>query len=132
MLNVGDSRTTEVAARRFWNDTGIHVDVGQCYRFDAAGAWTDLFICCDANGYPTPWYSLLQRAGQSLRRLPQEDWFTLIGAVRSPEDCRYFKVGSEKEVRIPGTGQLSFFANDAPGFYWNNSGMLRVTCQRIG
>ncbi len=131
MLGVGEVTTRKVAACRFWNDTGVHVEVGQGYRFDAAGSWTDLFICCNANGYPTPWYSLLQRAGQSLRRVPQEDWFTLIGAVRSPEDCRYFKVGSEKEVRVPGTGQLSFFANDVPGFYWNNVGILTVTITRL-
>ena len=32
---------------------------------------------------------------------------------------------------MPATGQLAFFANDVPGFYWNNLGSIRLEITRF-
>jgi hypothetical protein len=131
MLKIGEKTTVDVVARRYWNNTGLHVTVGQRYQLVAVGTWCDLVIRCDADGYPTPWWYPPQRIAQGFRRLPEGNWFVLVGAVRVAEDCRYFVVGSSCEVRMPTTGQLAFFANDVPGFYWNNFGSIRLGIARL-
>ena len=55
----------------------------------------------------------------------------LAGAVRAPGDCQYFVAGSSREVRMRASGQLAFFANDVPGFYWNNLGSIRLEITRL-
>ncbi len=107
MLKIGEKTTSDVVARRYWNNTGLHVTVGQRHQFVAVGTWCDLIIRCDADGYPTPWWYPPQRIAQGLRRLPEDNWFVLGGAVRVAEECRYFVVGSSREVRMPTTGQLA-------------------------
>ncbi len=131
MLKAGEKTTVEVVARRFWNNTGLQVTVGQNYQFLAAGTWVDLLIRCHADGYSTPWWYPPMRIMQGRRRLPDENWFVLAGAVRAGKDCRYFVVGSSREVRMPATGQLAFFANDVPGYYWNNLGSIRLEITRL-
>jgi hypothetical protein len=116
---------------RGWNNTGLHVTVGQRYQLVAVGTWWDTVIRSDADGYPTPWWYPPQRIAQRLRRLPSDDWFVLAGAIRTAEDCWHFAVGSSREVLMPTRGQLSFFANDVPGFYWNNFGSLRLEIARL-
>jgi hypothetical protein len=93
MLKVGEKTTIKVVARCYWNNTALHVTGGQHYQFVAPGTWTDLLVQRDADGYPTPWWSPLQRIAQGFRRLPKENWFVLVGAVRAEEDNRYFVVG---------------------------------------
>jgi hypothetical protein len=131
MLKVGEKTTIKVVARCYWNNTALHVTGGQHYEFVAPGTWTDLLVQRDADGYPTPWWSPLQRIAQGFRRLPKENWFVLVGAVRAEEDNRYFVVGSGRDVRMPATGQLAFFANDVRGFYWNNFGAIRLEIVRL-
>jgi hypothetical protein len=55
----------------------------------------------------------------------------LVGAVRTPGDCQYFVASSSREARMPTSGQLAFFANDVPGFYWNNLGSIRLENTRL-
>jgi len=131
MLEVGEKSTLEVAARCYWNNTALHVTAGQHYQFVALGTWTDLLIRRDAKGYSTPWWSLPQWIAQRFCRLPKENWFVLVGAVRAAEGNRCFAVGTRREVRMPATGQLAFFANDVPGFYWNNFGAIRLEITRL-
>jgi hypothetical protein len=131
MLKVGEKTTIEIAARCYWNNTALHVTAGQHYQFVAAGTWTDLLVRRDADGYPTPWWSPLQRITQGFRRLPKENWFVLAGAIRDGENNRYFVIGTSREVWMPTTGQLAFFANDVPGFYWNNFGAIQLEIGRL-
>ena len=32
---------------------------------------------------------------------------------------------------MPATGELEFFANDVPGFYWNNLGSILLEVTRL-
>lgn len=137
LLEVGEKFTIDVIARRHWNSTGLHVTAGQRYQLAARGTWVDFYIPCGANGYQYPGWllrgplGLLTRFMQGLRRLPEGHWFVLVGAVRAGEDCQYFAAGSSREVRMPASGQLAFFANDVPGFYWNNLGSIRLEITRL-
>ena len=136
-LEVGEKFTIDVIARRYWNNTGLCVIAGQRYQFAARGTWVDFYIPCDADGYATPgwlsWGPLARptRIVQGLRRVPEGNWFVLVGAVRAAKDWEYFVAGSSREVRMPTSGQLAFFANDVPGFYWNNLGSVRLEITRL-
>ncbi len=136
-LEVGEKTTVDIMARRYWNDTGLHVTADQRYQLAAHGTWIDFYIPCAADGYRTPGWLLrgplgpLGRIAQRLRRMPEGNWFVLAGAVRARTDCRYFVVGGSREVRMPASGQLVFFANDVPGFYWNNFGSIRLEITRL-
>jgi hypothetical protein len=136
-LEAGEKFTIDVIARRYWNNTGLHVTAGQRYRLAARGTWVDFYIPCGADGYQAPGWLLRGHLGlptrfmQGLRRVPGGSWFVLVGAVRAAADCQYFVAGSSREVRMPASGQLAFFANDVPGFYWNNLGSTRLEITRL-
>ena len=136
-LEVGEKITVDVAARRYWNNTGLHVTAGQRYRLAAHGTWVDFYLPCDTDGYPTPGWlkwgplDLPARIVQRLRRVPEGNWFVLVGAVRVGRACQYFVTGSGREVSMPTSGQLAFFANDVPGFYWNNLGSIQLEITRL-
>lgn len=129
-LETGETTTVSIRARTYWNDTAIHVREGERHRLHAEGSWRDLFISCGPDGYDTPWYSLPQRLAGNLRRVPAVRWFALIGVVRGAER-HPFLIGSRAEIDMPATGILSCFANDVPRFYWNNSGALWLTVERL-
>ena len=136
-LEVGEKTTVDIVARRYWNDTGLHVTADQRYQLAAHGTWIDFYIPCAADGYRTPGWLLRGPLGtlgwiaQRLRRVPEGNWFVLAGAVRAGMDCQYFVVGGSREVRMPTSGQLALFANDVPGFYWNNFGSIRLDITRL-
>jgi hypothetical protein len=127
-LAVGESVTVTIEARQFWNDTGIHLVAGQECRFTTAGTWTDWYIPCDADGFPSP--NLLMRAFEWLRRAPHEPWFALIGGI--DHDLRsLFLIGTERTLTAPVSGMLTCFANDLPLAYWNNLGSVQLTVTRM-
>lgn len=126
-MNIGESVTVEICARRFWNKTGIQLMAGQTYLLTARGHWVDFFIQHEPSGDPSNgWYL---RLFESKRRLPRENWFVLAGALDS-DPATAFRIGSRCEYTPAQTGELTCFANDLPGFYWNNWGhvTLVVTC----
>ena len=136
-LEVGEKITVDIVARRYWNDTGLYVTVGQSYQFTARGTWIVFYIPCAADGYPTPGWLLqgppgrLTRMVQRLRRVPEGNWFVLVGAVRAAGQYQNFVCGSSREAHMPASGQLEFFANDVPGFYWNNFGSIQLEITRL-
>jgi len=136
-LQVGEKATVDIVARRYWNDTGLYVTTGQRYRLTARGTWTDFYIPCAADGYKAPGWllqgplGLLTRTIQRLRRAPEGNWFVLAGAIRAAGHYQYFVSGSSREVHMPASGHLEFFANDVPGFYWNNFGSIRLEITRL-
>ncbi len=136
-LEAGDKITLNIAARRYWNDTGLHVTTGQRYQLTAHGTWIDFYIPCAADGYQAPRWLLrgplgrLTRTVQKLRREPEGNWFMLIGTVRAAGHRHNFACGRSREVQMPATGQLEFFANDVPGFYWNNWGSIQLEITRL-
>lgn len=136
-LEVGDKITVDIVARRYWNDTGLYVTAGQRYQLIARGTWIDFYIPCAADGYPTSGWLLhgplgrFTRMAQRLRRVPEGNWFVLVGAVRTAGQYQNFVCGSSREAHMPASGQLEFFANDVPGFYWNNFGSIQLEITRL-
>ena len=129
--------TVSVVVRRYWNNTGLHVTAGQHYRLVALGTWVDLYIWRDADGYATPWWlewappGPLARTIQARRRLPEGTGSCWSVPVRAAGDCQCLVAGNSREVWMPASGQLAFFANDVPGFHWNNLGSMRPGITRL-
>jgi len=129
-VDVGETITVAIRSHPYWNDTGVVMRVGEHYRLRAEGSWRDMFITSGPDGYDTPWYSVAQRLATRLRRVPNARWFALVGAIREAEHIP-FVIGSEIETVIPATGTLVCFANDVPGFYWNNCGAVSLSIERL-
>jgi hypothetical protein len=94
----------------------------------AAGDWVDWFIHHGPDGDPSD--SFYMRAFEHLRRMPHENWFALIGALDSNIGSA-FRIGSRCSYTANAAGELTCFANDVEGFYWNNYGEVSLTVTRI-
>ncbi|MGJ7518040.1 hypothetical protein ACSFE6_27340 [Pseudomonas baetica] len=127
-MEVGQISHATIYARVPWNDTRIDLIEGGLYRFTADGTWWDLVIRTDADGYPTKGWP--QRHFESRRVLPDALWFCLLGVIANKEGTA-FVMGRSGEVEAQGNGRLFCCANDAPGFYFNNFGKLRLEVTRI-
>ena len=126
-MNFGETVTSQIQARIFWNKTGIQVVAGQRYLMTASGCWVDFFLRHGPDGDPSnSWYL---RLFESKRRLPTENWFVLAGALDS-NSATAFRIGSRFEYAPQATGELTCFANDVPGFYWNNWGHVTLSVTR--
>jgi hypothetical protein len=128
MLSIGESATAKISAIEKWNDTGIHLVADQEYRFTATGQWIDWTIACDANGYPSPHWVL--KISERWRRVTNENWFALIGAINFNER-NFFAIGEERTLVMSESGTLTCFANDVPFMYWNNQGCVQLTVTRV-
>ena len=127
ILAIGESRSMRIDSRLRSNRTGIMVEAGSTYRFEASGVWKDKETCCGPDGYPSPkWYF---RLFEWCRRLPSANWFALCGQV--PGESRPFLIGSQAERTMGVTGELSCFANDLRIMYANNSGSIDLTVTRL-
>jgi hypothetical protein len=116
--------------------TGVLLEPGATYEIRADNSeWSDASHACTASGNPDP--VLAQRVFQGLLRCQDANWFALIGAA-GPSDAQLFPVGMGRQWTFEPVGEsdeaapeLQLFANDAIGFYWNNSGSIGVTIERI-
>jgi len=126
-MNVGDRNAVVVLARPPWNLTGIQLRAGERYTMSAQGMWVDWFIPHGPEGDPSD--SFYMRAVEHLRRMPKENWFELIGALDSDLSTS-FPIGKGCEYVPPKDGELTCFANDVEGFYFNNYGQVTLTVER--
>jgi hypothetical protein len=127
-MEVGEKTTVTVAAKPPWNDTGVRLEAGRTYRMSALGEWVDWRIPCGPAGYPSP--NPIMRLAERFRRAPVDPWFALIGAMDRNSSSQ-FLIGAEYVYRPTRSGQLTCFANDVPGFYWNNTGEVELTIERL-
>lgn len=127
MLDIGQSITVTIQARKKWNDTGIELISGHEYQFTAEGQWVDRTSHCDADGFSSS--NLLLRFTEWLRRVPRENWFALIGALDFDKKS-IFKIGRARTLIMKGSGTLTCFANDIFFMYGNNHGAIQLTVTR--
>ena len=157
-LPVDGSTRFPAYARKWWNASGVEVDVGETYRIEASGTWVDQGTPAGADGYEsTAWF--LQLAKRN-RRLQERPWFALIAAIHPRPDLEahnpYFesmlaglvesaisgvaRIDDESslvatpngcEIEIEEPGFLYFFANDSAYSYGNNTGFLMVEVTRL-
>ena len=123
-LSINEPKTVLVCSGKFWNDTEIEIQNGDQYKFEATGKWRDLLFPADADGYTNFYMRLFDKH----KRAKNDKWFALIGSVNKSD---YFLIGKHKEMSFTETGNLYCFANDVPGFYWNNSGHLTLVVTRL-
>jgi hypothetical protein len=112
-----------------WNDTHLLLRSGERYRFAAVGTWYDATIRSGPAGYSS--VNVFQRLTERLRRSPGNDWFAVIGSV-GEEEGTAFAIGVACEKEMTCDGVLYCFANDLLGFYFNNSGWVKLTVTRVG
>ncbi|MGE8064808.1 hypothetical protein [Pseudomonas sp. NPDC089569] len=121
----------EIDSKQYWNDVPLPLQAGTRYYLRATGEWLDWHNPGDANGYDK---SSMNWAKGLLRfQAPQATWFTLIGSIdRQRKSLFIIGDGSRwKEGWVaPQSGQLSCYANDVPGFYWNNKGTVTLEIWR--
>jgi hypothetical protein len=117
-----------------WNWTGIFLQAGIAYTFEADGQWQDAGRVSGPDGTLG---NIFQRLYGYLKRYRGAKWFCLVGAIA---DGRGAAVGADGRVQplvmFPigrGTtytpqqsGYLYCFANDAHDFYWNNRGRVKL------
>ena len=133
-MEIGTSITTPILARKEWNNTQIRLVAGEEYHLKASGQWTDWYIVCDADGWPSGLsnllfgLNLLSEATKGFRRVPEERLFTLIGSI--DQKAPYFRIGVEASISPQSTGTLYCFANDVSFMYWNNFGEIQLTITR--
>ncbi|MFD3003191.1 hypothetical protein ACFS7Z_22710 [Pontibacter toksunensis] len=123
-LAINQSVDCTVYAKQRWNSTGVQLEAGHTYSLEASGKWTDLTISSGPDGF-TKWY---MKWAEKRRRVKEANWFALIGTYGGDNP---FIIGSGiQSLTAQVSVQLICFANDAEGFYWNNSGAVRLTVVR--
>lgn len=136
-MEIGTSITIPILARKEWNNTQVRLVAGEEYHLKASGQWTDLYLVCDADGWPSGLLNLLfglfglnllLEVPKGFLRAPEERLFTLIGSI--DQKAPYFGIGVEARIAPKATGTLYCFANDVPFFYWNNWGKTQLTITR--
>jgi len=126
-MEIGQTAQMTIFANAPWNDTGVDLEQGALYQLTAEGEWFDALIKSDADGYDSNIW--LQQRFESALRLPTARWFCLVGAIGRELDAA-FQIGCSRVVAAPSSGRLFCFANDVPGFYFNNFGSLQLAIRR--
>jgi hypothetical protein len=127
-MKIGSATEVRIKACEFWNKTGVLVRSGGRYSLRVRGSqyWWDMVVRTTANGYS----SLILRCAESRRRFPAADWLTLIGALDGLESTA-FRIGTGADWQPSKDGELTCYANDLTGMYWNNWGSVRLAIERL-
>jgi len=128
-MTVGETACVCVEADKPGNNSWIDLVTNEIYNFvvPQSETWIDWHNACSAEDYTsTP----LIKVWESLRRVPDENWFMLIGTVgRSAKSP--IVVGCQlMDLSLPFPVRLYFFANDLLWIYWNNKGAIHVRVTR--
>ena len=132
-LQPGQGETLPVRAHAFLNWTKILVLPGEVYRIEPVEhkRWVDWFICSG----PERYHSHLTDCQRSKLRNPKAPFFALMVTV-DDDDAGSVAVATPQQPYLDRfeplrQGELTFFANDLEGWYWNNWGSLIVKVTRI-
>jgi hypothetical protein len=114
-----------VPADKVWVDTGIDLKAGQTLNISASGrintkggeASSDI-LSPDGETDIAPCYTI-----DTDCLMPGVFWGTLIGRIGSGAP---FKVGSQLEIPISGSGRLFLAVNDNTGYFTDNSGAFNA------
>jgi hypothetical protein len=137
-LAVGQSHRCGVLARPRFNWGGVRLVKGASYTFTVAAGdtWRDGGMDCGPEGWESadlPWYKEgVVEFAERFRRLPDANWFSLIGALGDEDDDLFLIGDREEPYTAPRDADLYLFANDMPSKYDNNEGSLIVTITRTG
>lgn len=128
--------TVMVYANKEYNLVATDLRPGTTVRLEVEEnqTWRDAYIVCDADGYSGSFWEVVRHTFARLRSAPM---FALTACVsecgKKPVDECLFRVGQGMSYMVGGDPNKKYgvylFANDVPGFYWNNEGgiCVRVT-----
>lgn len=125
-LQVNQTLDVQLYAKYKWNPTQLYVNKDEEYEFIANGIWKDFLIKTDADGYTNPYMRLFD----SMKRVKDQNWFSLIGALDQNSD-QFFLIGQHRKITFESEGTIYCFANDVEGFYFNNFGSVTLHIKRI-
>jgi len=115
-----------VQANQLFQPSGIILEKGQTYEISASGEWQDAsFPATDSNGFKG--FTAPMFFGMLLKPLPGQYYMKLCGKVGGWK----FPIGTSATITAKRTGELLLFANDAKGFFDNNSGFMLVKISQI-
>jgi hypothetical protein len=120
------SAPIRISARETWTDTTVEMAPGEEYELSADGLWVDFYIPSSPNGF----FFLPERLVKRFLRHPPANFFALIGSLNRSPNQQFF-IGEQCKYKAEVAGRLFCFANDVPGFYWNNWGNVDLTIKRI-
>lgn len=125
-LNKGDTIKIRVKAGDAYSPDQLKIAVGEAYRVwcDKGQWWVDLFIPSTPMGYYNPVANMFGQRVKGVKCL------CLCGAYNN-SDVGAFAIGTNHEFTIEQDTTLSFFANDVPGYEWNNLGSIVVNIERV-
>ena len=136
LSSPGDSETFPVFAEAQYSWSGVRLKGGHRYRFDISDdqKWQDADISCGPEGWTSdqlPFYKeAILKLFEDDRRVPEADWFELIGSL--DDDEAFFRIGGGgREYTAPHDAELYAFANDLKSKYGNNQGQLLVRITRV-
>lgn len=103
LLKPGESKQIPIVAKRHWNETGIYLEKGGEYQFEASGHWVDETVTCGPEGFDADirksvgyiigdflgqieaaYKKLTQNEAADFQLTKREEsapWFALIGAI---------------------------------------------------
>lgn len=141
--------TLDIYARHPWFWTGIYLETGRRYRFEAQGEWMDstipagpegvhdkafVHVMASALGKVETWYGQVSGNTQAnfvmTKRLEEANWFTLIGALANggnpkpdgtPEPSSTFIIGKGAELGVQ-KGVTSTALPTMPGAFTTTTG----------
>ena len=130
LLNPGEKISVTIYAKQHWNDTGIYLESGARYRFQACGEWLDNSIACGPEGVKSGFHLAYfvadcwaigvrifrlvfrrKRAKLGMRREEKLPWFALVGVIANggnpqndgtPQPHESFLIGNECEYPSQG------------------------------
>lgn len=123
-LQPGETINIKVKANARYSDA-IIVAPGQQYSisYNNQQRWYDLFIPASPAGYPNPLAAFFGMRVKGARCM------ALCAAYNSTDDQAF--IINNEAITTTTTGTLAFFANDVPGFEWNNFGSIEIKLLRI-
>ena len=139
-LQPGESKELTVYANQKYNRSGVLLERGGEYYFQASGnqTWNDGGIDCgpagwDRAGVSLGWKEILIRLQEDERRFPKAKWFEVIGSI-GRSDASLIRVLDYQDAshtyKALQSGEFFTFANDLDRFYYNNMGFIRLTISR--
>lgn len=131
-LSVGESAVITVNSANEKGDTGLGVRRGDVYEFRCPPGqrWSDAGSMVTPGGDASGLYRAYMSLFNATKSCPTAPWFSLVGRI-SGDGSRGFLIGEHQCYTVAASqGQLECYANDAPGFYFNNSGSVIVIVTR--
>jgi hypothetical protein len=131
-LKPSQSAEVRVRAHSYWNDSEITVAPGQRYRIevlDPSRRWIDFFIRSGAASY-TSWLTSWDSRNLRNGNVP----FFAAMATTGDETTAQPVVAAGRtslDLAVQTHGRIRLYANDVPGFYWNNFGSLMMKITRL-